>query len=367
VFDNHSSSRSLKALVNHRWAKTKLGATFVAVGLVAALTTSSLSAGASATVRPPLTHQGALGSERFNSSYILPGGKSLAGKTFVLAFGVAPGQPFDVPLINGAKAAAALLGVNLDITYGGGEDATTVSNFATSVAQHVAGIAAQVLDTAENKVLCEAYKANIPVIAVNDSGETGPAQNCVLAFVGQDFVSAGAALANYMVTQGLIKPGASGFCPVEFAADAYAVQRYQGVMQVLSKIHATCSLLSTGTDLATAKSDMIEYMLGHRSTAFILALGGTPLQETPAVLASLKTHIPAGGFDLSDPVLQAIQNGTIAAAVDQQPYSQGFYGIMQLGLYVKYDLFPSSMGTGGTGLITKSNIGVVLGLVPTYR
>ena len=364
--DNHAHSRSLKALVNHRLGKTKLGATFVVVGLVAALTVSSLSAGASTTVSRSLSHQGALSTQRLNPSYTLPGGKSLSGKTFVLAMGVAPGQPFDVPLLNGAKAAAELLGVKLDITYGA-DDATTVSNFATSVAQHVAGIEAQVLDASENKVLCEAYKANIPVIAINSGSETGSAQNCVLAFVGQDFVSTGAALANYMVAQGLIKPGTSGFCPVEFAADTYAIQRYQGVMQVLGKIHATCSLLSTTTDLTTAKSDMTEYMLGHRSTAFILALGGTPLEEAPAVIASLKIHTPVGGFDLSDPVLAAIENGTIAAAVDQQPYSQGFYGIMQLGLYVKYDLYPSTMGTGGTGLITKSNIKIVLGLVPTYR
>lgn len=366
MFDNHPNSRLVKAVVNNRLGTIKLGAAFAAVGLVAGLTVSSLPAGASASVSPSLAHQGALATERFNPSYTLSGGKSLVGKTFVLSFGVAAGQPFDVPLINGAKAAAALLGVNLDITYGG-DDTTTVSNFSTSVAQNVAGIAAQVLDASENKVLCEAYKAHIPVITINSGSETGSAQNCVLAFVGQDFVSSGAALANYMVTQGLIKPGTSGFCPVEFAADTYAIQRYQGVMQVLRKIHDTCSLLSTTTDLATAKSDMTEYMLGHRNTAFILALGGTPLEEAPAVTASLKTHIPVGGFDLSDPVLQAIQNGTIAAAVDQQPYSQGFYGIMQLGLYVKYDLYPSTMGTGGTGLITKSNIGIVLGLVPAYR
>ena len=119
MFDNHPNSRSLKTLVNHRLGKTKLGATFAAVGLVAALTVSSLSAGASATVSPSLSHRGDLGAHRLTSSYVLPGGKSLVGKTFVLAFGVAPGQPFDVPLINGAKAAAALLGVNLDITYGG--------------------------------------------------------------------------------------------------------------------------------------------------------------------------------------------------------------------------------------------------------
>ena len=43
------------------------------------------------------------------------------------------------------------------------------------------------------------------------------------------------------------------------------------------------------------------------------------------------------------------------AAVDQQPYSQGFYAVTQLALYLKYGLYPSEMDTGGAGLVDKTN------------
>ena len=50
-----------------------------------------------------------------------------------------------------------------------------------------------------------------------------------------------------------------------------------------------------------------------------------------------------------------IENGDMIAAVDQQPYSQGFYGVTQAALAVKYGLYPSEMNTGGAGLVDKSN------------
>jgi simple sugar transport system substrate-binding protein len=65
--------------------------------------------------------------------------------------------------------------------------------------------------------------------------------------------------------------------------------------------------------------------------------------------------------------VKGIKDGDITATVDQQPYSQGFMSVMQLALYLKYGLFPSSIPTGGTGLIDKTNVDLVSSLVPKYR
>ena len=80
-----------------------------------------------------------------------------------------------------------------------------------------------------------------------------------------------------------------------------------------------------------------------------------------------KPDMAIGGFDLSKPVLDGIKTGKIVAAVDQQPYSQGFYAVMQLVLQSTYSLYPSDMGTGGRGLVDSSNINAVSALVPEYR
>ena len=68
--------------------------------------------------------------------------------------------------------------------------------------------------------------------------------------------------------------------------------------------------------------------------------------------------IPAGGFDISKEILDNIKDGELIAAVDQQPYSQGFYAVTQLALYLKYGLYPSEMDTGGTGLVDKTQLPV---------
>ena len=68
-----------------------------------------------------------------------------------------------------------------------------------------------------------------------------------------------------------------------------------------------------------------------------------------------KLKIPAGGFDISKEILDNIKTGDLIAAVDQQPYSQGFYAVTQLALYLKYGLYPSEMDTGGAGLVDKTN------------
>ena len=78
-------------------------------------------------------------------------------------------------------------------------------------------------------------------------------------------------------------------------------------------------------------------------------------------------NVAVGGFDLSSVIVQGIKDGQIIATIDQQPYSQGFMSVMQMALYLKYGLHPSSIPTGGTGMIDKTNVNLVSSLVPKYR
>jgi simple sugar transport system substrate-binding protein len=170
-----------------------------------------------------------------------------------------------------------------------------------------------------------------------------------------------------MIAEGKIKQGAKVFCPVELPTQTYAVQRAQGVNNVLKTVGSSCSILGVGTDLAPAKSAMIQYLLGHRDTNAIIALGQTPLTEAPAVTKQVGLNIPIGGFDLSAPVLDAIKSGVITASVDQQPYDQGFYSVMEIALELKYGIAPASMNTSAGALIDNSNVAAVSRLVPNYR
>jgi simple sugar transport system substrate-binding protein len=54
------------------------------------------------------------------------------------------------------------------------------------------------------------------------------------------------------------------------------------------------------------------------------------------------------GFDLSNEILRLILSGVIHCTIDQQPYAQGFYPVLQLALYCRYGIRPSNMDSGAT-------------------
>jgi len=293
----------------------------------------------------------------------LTGGTDISGKTFLLEIKSGPSNFFFVPVVNGAKAAAAMAGVKLQIQYGNDDDATIVNQVNTAIASNVAGIAVSIPDAGLNKVVCDARSKGIAVIAFNTNGATGQGANCVQAFIGQDFVASGALIAQRMINDGKIKSGDHVFCPVESPEQVYAVQRSSGVKQALDAIGATCEVLGTGNDLAPAKATLVSYLLGHPHTTAIIALGGTPLSVAPAAVKKANLNIPIGGFDLSQDILAAIKSGVITATVDQQPYIQGFQAVMNLALNLKYGITPSNINTSNRALVDQTNVDQVVNLV----
>jgi simple sugar transport system substrate-binding protein len=298
-----------------------------------------------------------------SGSTTLSGGTDISGKTILFEIKSGPSNFFFVPVVNGAKAAAAATGLKLQIQYGNDDDATIVNQVNTAIASNVAGIAATIPDAGLNKVVCDARAKNIAVVAFNTNGATGSGANCVQAFVGQDFVQSGVLIAQRMINDGKIKSGDHVFCPVESPDQVYAVQRLAGVMQALQAIGATCEVLGTGNDLAPAQATLVSYLLGHPKTAAIIALGGTPLSVAPAAIKKANKNIPIGGFDLSQDILAAVKSGVITATVDQQPYIQGFQAVMNLALYLKYGITPSNINTSNRALIDQTNVDQVVNLV----
>ena len=334
----------------------------IVAGAVAALVLAGC-----ASTENPAAPEGA-GSTAAPEGAGLTGGESIAGKTIVFQIYTGPDTPFWVPAVNGAKAAADILGIELEIQYANADDNTQVNQIQTAIAKGVLGIATSLPNAAAGKAVCEAKAAGIPVVTFNVNSLEGDQADCVDAFMGQDFVFAGAVIAQRMVDEGLINSGSQFFCPVELPTAIYATQRYEGVMQVLTPLGASCELVGVGTDPAKARDTMVQYLLGKPNTDGILALGAVPLSQATATASQVqKPSMPIGGFDLSEDILNDISTGKIVATVDQQPYSQGFYAVMQLGLRAQYQLFPSSMGTGGRGLVDMSNVDEVKGLVPDYR
>ena len=88
--------------------------------------------------------------------------------------------------------------------------------------------------------------------------------------------------------------------------------------------------------------------------------------DTEAAGLVLERHFPAGdyaaaGFDLSPETLRLIRKGVIRFTIDQQPYAQGFYPVVQLALYCRFGIKPSDIDAGAA-LINAGNCDSVMDL-----
>jgi simple sugar transport system substrate-binding protein len=279
-----------------------------------------------------------------------------------------PSVEFFVPLEKGAKDAAAMWGVNLDIQYGNSDPVTQNSLIETAIANKVDGLAVMIQDdTAFDDSICAARAAGIAVVSLNVDDSQGAAGNCRMAFMGQNFVATGYLIGQRMIKDHNIGAGDLVFAPVEAPEAVYAVQRAEGLKKAMDEVGATTDVVGVGFNLADAQTTEVQYLLGHPETKAIVGLGSVPLTVAPAAIGEAGVNIPIGGFDLTAEIIQGIEDGTITATVDQQPYSQGFYAVTQLVLYLKYGLYPSDMDTGGNGLVDASNVSKVAELTGTYR
>ena len=267
-------------------------------------------------------------------------------------------NPFFEAVVNGAKDAAKQQGVSLDIQFGEEDQQHQLGILETGIANKVTAIAVNIADDdAYIDVLCKAMKSGIPVVTFNidDSRHGAEGSTCRMAFMGQNFVDAGYVLGKRMIAEHNLKKGDVVFTPVEAPQATYAVERHAGVQKALDEIGATSEILGTGNDHAQALNLMTQYLLGHPNTAAVIGLGQTPTSQAVQAIKDAGLKIPAGGFDISAEILEQIKNGELTAAVDQQPYSQGYYAVTQLALNVKFGLYPSEMDTGGTDFVDKSH------------
>jgi simple sugar transport system substrate-binding protein len=338
-----------------RWIATALACTGAALGFAACGGSSSDSSTDAGTVAINAGQQE------------LPGGAPINGKKVLFLIHSTPDDTFFTPAINGAKAAAGLTGLKLQVEYGNNDDATTRRIINTAIANGIDALDVGIQDAGLNQVLCEARAKHIPLVSYNINGATGAGARCVPAFVGQDFVVSGETVAQRLIDSGTVKSGDTALCPVEFPALSYAVQRYQGVMNVLKQHGIKCDELGTGVEPGQAKAKEVNYLLGHQDTAAILGLGNFALTAAAEASKQVNRKLPIVGFDLSQPVLDGIKDGTIIASIDQQPFSQGYLSIMELALQMKYGLTPASINTSTGALVDRSNIGAVTSLVPDYR
>jgi simple sugar transport system substrate-binding protein len=99
------------------------------------------------------------------------------------------------------------------------------------------------------------------------------------------------------------------------------------------------------------------YVLSNPSVNAIMTIGPSDADAAAAGLASAgKTKsVALGSWDLSPNILHRILKGTQLFTIDQEPYLQGYYGVMVGFQYAKYGVIPSAPIPTGPYVINKTN------------
>ena len=120
---------------------------------------------------------------------------------------------------------------------------------------------------------------------------------------------------------------------------------------------------STAAEEAETDEVIAEALKVHPDIRIVL---GTGQSDTEAAGRAIEASFPdqgywSAGFDLSPTTLRLIKEGHIRCTVDQQPYIQGFYPVMQLTLYLRYGIVPSDIDAGAA-IIDRTNVDQVIEL-----
>ena len=92
-------------------------------------------------------------------------------------------------------------------------------------------------------------------------------------------------------------------------------------------------MLELDGDSVAMQARIAQYLTSNPDTEAILALGATSAHPALEAIKLLKVHPYFVTFDLSGPIAEGVKAGTIAFAIDQQPYLQGYLAVALLAGY----------------------------------
>jgi simple sugar transport system substrate-binding protein len=233
----------------------------------------------------------------------------------------------------------------------------------SAVAAHPAGLVVSIPDpNGLGPSIKAAVAAGIPVISINSGSDVARSLG-VLVHIGQTEEQAGIGGGQKMGTAGV----KHALCVNQEVGNAALTLRCKGFEEGLSQSDGgTVKVIGVNLSNPTQTQQTIEAALQHDpSIDGIMTLG--PTGATPALKAlqdlNKTGQIKLATFDLSSDVLQAIKNGQMLFAIDQQQYLQGYLPIVLLTLYkTNLNTIANDVLQTGPGFVTPANVTQVIQL-----
>jgi simple sugar transport system substrate-binding protein len=242
-------------------------------------------------------------------------------------------NPFFVPTRYGADDACSLF--NCTYQWTGSESANVnemVNAFNSAISAKVDGIAVSLVDLkAFNGPIQKALDAGIPVVGYNaDAPDSGR-----LSYIGQDLFLSGQEMGKHIVD--LVGSGDVALF-IATPGSLNIQPRIDGAIDTIKKSGGgiTHHTVATGAALPKELSTIDAYWLGHKETKGMFAVDAGSTQGVGQVIKKYNLRdqdVKGGGYDLLAPTIDLVSAGQLDFTIDQQPYLQGFFPVLELFFY----------------------------------
>lgn len=272
-------------------------------------------------------------------------------------------DPFWSVVKNGVDKAAADLGVTVEYQAPATFDMVAMSQLIdAAVASDPDGLVVSLPDPdALGPSVQAAVAAGIPVISIN-SGSDVAEEFGVLAHIGQTEYEAGYGGGQRMAAAG----ATNALCVNQEVGNVALDLRCQGFTDAMSEAGGQVEVLAVDLADPTGSANRISAALSaNPDVDAIFTLGPTGAAPALQVLADegLLGEMLVATFDLSPEVLEAIRDGNMLFAIDQQQYLQGYLPIVYLTLYLENLNTPGQvLIPTGPGFVTAETAASVIDL-----
>jgi len=295
-----------------------------------------------------------------------------SGTKIVFFPGGAAGGGFETVVYNGALAAAADTGAEVEYVWSDWDPAKMISQFTEAAATKPDGIAimGHPGDAAFDPLIDDAEAQGIIVTSMNTQLPEAQANysSSGFGYVGAILYDAGYAVGQEAVKRSGVQAGDKAFL-WGLLSQAGRGERTKGVKDALEDAgleviyleidDATNASAAAGvpvfTGIMSANPDIKLMVTDHGN------LTGT-VQTFLEAAGKKPGEVYAAGFDASGNAVTAIQGGWLQLVIDQQQYLQGYFGVLQICLTHNYGFSGLQIDTGA-GFISKDNIDAIAPLV----
>ncbi len=276
-------------------------------------------------------------------------------------------NPFFVPTQYGIQDACELVGCDYQWTGSATSNAgEMVNSMNAAIAGKADAIAVPIVDPAAfSRPIQRAMDAGIPVFSYNADANAGR-----LAYIGQDLFAAGQKMGERIAS---LVDGGKIVLFISTPGQLNIQPRIDGAQDALKKSgkNFAIEVIATGATVDEELSKVKAYYIGHQDVKGMFAVDGGSTQGISEVVRDQKLAakgMKSGGFDLLPRTLANIRDGNMDFTIDQQPYLQGFYTVMEMFMFLSSGglVGPADVNTG-LKFVTKDSVGPYLTTETRYE